>query len=441
MLIYELIIIGLMLFFNAVFAAYEMALASVSAARLEVLRNEKKRGAAEGAFMKSRMEASLAIIQLGITLAGAFAAAIGGAGIAERLTPYLIRSLGIHRFPAEILSIIFFIIPLTFVIMVFAELVPKMLALNNREWVVLRLSPFMKLLYTIANPIISVIETIVKFIVRLVTKLSPLKGVERVHGFYDFRAAVSLARASKLLSARQEKIVLSSALLSTRPVKDIIIPAQDITMIWVGDSLMEALVKAHLDMHTRFPVCREKNDPDTIEGYINFKDIVYSLKTNPKESSLKSIIRAIREIDGDTAISLALEKMIQEKLHIAIVVSKDDKILGMVTLEDILEELVGEIEDEFDYLPTHISPYGGNAWIMGGGLPMTKVFSVIGIDTGHKYVDNKVPTLSEWCAQKAKQPLEGGEIIEDDNIRVVVRKFRRKRVSEALVREEQALNI
>lgn len=430
-----------MLFFNAVFAAYEMALASVTSARLHVMLNEKRRGAAEAVYMKNKIEASLAIIQLGITLAGAFAAATGGAGIGDRLSPFLMRVLNIHHFFAEILSIIFIIIPLTFVIMVFGELVPKMLALQNKEWVVLRLSPLMKFLSAIVNPIISVIEFVVKRIVGLVTKISPLKGIERVHGFYDFRAAVSLATASKLLNPRQEKIVLSSALLSTHPVKDIIIQAQDIAMIWMGDTLMEALIKAHLDMHTRFPVCSEKNNPQTIVGYINFKDIVYALKTNPQEPSLKGIIRAIRKIDGDTPISQALEKMIQEKLHIAIVVSKDDRILGMVTLEDILEELVGEIEDEFDYLPTHISPYGGNAWIMGGGLPMTRVFSVIGIDAGDKYKDTKVPTLSEWCAQNSKHTLEGGEIIDADDIRVIVRKFRRKRVSEALVREEKSLQV
>jgi putative hemolysin len=432
MFIYELIIIILMLFFNAIFAAYEMALASVTSARLEVLKGENKNGATEAIYMKNRMEASLAIIQLAITLAGAFAAATGGAGIGESLSPYLMKHLGIHIIFAEILSLIFLIIPYTFVVMVFGELVPKMLAIQNKERVLLILSPSMKRLSVIANPIISVIEAIVKKIVRMITRLSPLKGVERTHGFYDFRAAVSLARASKLLTARQEQIVLSSALMSQRPVKEIIIPAQDIAMIWMEDSLMDALVKAHLDMHTRFPICRVKNDPQTIEGYINFKDIVYALKTRPTDPSLKGIVRTIRKLEGENTISQALERMIQERLHIAIVTDKDGKILGMVTLEDILEELVGEIEDEFDYLPTHISSCGSDCWIMGGGLPMTRVFSTMGRKFDAQE-SAKVPTLNEWILQKANHSLEGGEVIEDDGIRVVVRKFRRKKVSEALV--------
>jgi putative hemolysin len=432
MLVYELIMIGTMLFFNALFAAYEMALASVTAARLAVLAGEKKRGAAEAFYMKGRLEASLAIVQLGVTLVGAFAAATGGVGIEQRLSPYLIETLKINDFAAEVLSLVFLIIPLTFVIVVFGELVPKILALNNKEWVVLRLSPFMKLLSVIGNPVISVVESVVKWTVKIIMKLSPIKGGEKMPGFYDFRAAVSLARASKLLSARQEKIVLSSALLATRPVKDIIIPMQDISMIWIESSLMDALVKMHLDMHTRFPVCRIMDDPQTIEGYVNFKDIVYTLKANPSEPSLKGITRTIRKIDANISISAALEIMIQEKLHIALVAAGDGTILGMITLEDVLEELVGEIEDEFDYLPSHIQPFG-SAWIMGGGLPMGKVYSTVGFKGEDKYKDIKSPTLSEWCAQKAQKPLEGGEIIESDNLRVVIRKFRRKKVSEVLV--------
>lgn len=421
-----------MLVFNAIFAAYEMALASVTSARLEVLRGENKKGAADAVFMKSRMEASLAVIQLGITLAGAFAAATGGAGIGDSLSPYLMKTFGIHAIFADTLSIVFLIIPFTFVIMIFGELVPKMLALQNRERIVLLLSPNMKRLSVIANPIISIIEGIVKKLVSLVSRLSPASGIEKTHGFYDFRAAVSLARASKLLNARQEKIVLSSALLSQRPVHEIIIPESDIAMIGLEESLMDALVKAHLDMHTRFPVCRVKGDPQTIEGYINFKDIVYALKVRPNDPSLKGIVRTIKKIDGDSTISQALEKMIQEKLHIAIVTGKDGKILGMVTLEDILEELVGDIEDEFDYLPTHVSSCGSDCWIMGGGLPMNKVYAIMG--KGYEVqADAKVPTLNEWILQNANRDLEGGEAIEADGVRAVVRKFRRRKVSEALV--------
>ena len=432
MFVYELSVIILMLVFNAIFAAYEMGLASISRARLAILLGEKKKGAAEAAFMKDRMEASLATIQLGITLVGAVAAATGGSGVEETFVPYLQQKLGISEALSGVLAIAALIIPLTFVIIVFAELVPKMIALNNKEWIVLKLSPFMKILSRVAYPIVSVIEFTVKKIVGLLVRLVHIEPATQRQWLHELKAAVSLARTSKLMGEREEKIVLSAAHLSTHLVRDIVIPAHDISMIYVGDSLPNALVKAHLDMHTRFPVCIKENDPQSIEGYVNFKDIITVLRVNPADPTIRGISRPIKKVNGDTPLSQLLEMMIREKNHIALVTTTEGAVLGMVTLEDIIEELVGEIEDEFDRLPTHIHPYG-SCWIIGGGVPMNTVASTAGLDWSGKFGNGKIPTLAEWCVQKIGHPLEGGEFIESDGLKVIPRKFRRKKLSEATV--------
>jgi len=451
---YELVVIILMLVFNAIFAAYEMGLASISRARLAILFNEKKKGAADAAFMKDKMEASLATIQLGITMVGVVAAATGGAGVEKMFVPYLQHTLGISGTLSGILAIVLLMIPLTFVIIVFGELVPKMLALNNKEWIVLRLSPIMKVLSQAIHPVVSVIEVTVKKVVGLLTLWSGIKPSGQGQWLHELRAAVSLARTSKLMGEREEKIVLAAAHLSTHLVRDILIPAQDISMIYVGSSLTDALIRAHLDMHTRFPVCTKENDPQSIDGYVNFKDIVAALRVNPSDPTIKGITRPIKKVNGDTPLSQLLEAMIREKNHIVIVTSPpkgpaslrrveagevslkadgEGAVLGMVTLEDIIEELVGEIEDEFDRLPTHIHPYGSSCWIVGGGVPMSAVASTAGFDWSNKFTSGKVPTIAEWCVQQTGQPLKGGEVIESDNLRVVPRKFRRKKVSEAMV--------
>lgn len=430
---YELAVIVIMLVFNAVFAAYEMGLASISHARIVLLSNEKKKGAAEAAFMKDKMEASLATIQLGITMVGVVAAATGGAGVQETFVPYLQYSLDISETISRILAIVLLMIPLTFVIIIFGELVPKMLALNNKEWVVLKLSPAMKVLSQIVYPVVSVVEIIVKKMVGLLTRWGGIESSSQGHWLHELRAAVSLARTSKLMGEREEKIVLAAAHLSTHLVRDIMMPAQDISTIYIGSSLSEALVKAHLDMHTRFPVCIKENDPQSIEGYINFKDIVSALRVNPSDPTIKGISRPIKKVSEDMPLSRLLEEMIREKNHIVIVTSSEGTILGMVTLEDIIEELVGEIEDEFDRPPTHIHPYGASCWIVGGGVSMGAVASTAGLDWSSKFGDSKVPTVAEWCAQQVGQPLKGGETIESDGLRVVPRKFRRKKVSEAMV--------
>jgi putative hemolysin len=143
---FELVVIGMMLLFNAIFAAYEMALASVSRSRLSLLLYEKRRGAEAAVFMKDRLEASLAVVQVGITLAGAIAAATGGAGMEETLSPYLEKTWHVSERLADALAIAFLVVPLSCLTIVFAELVPKVFALRNKELVCLKLSPSMKVL-------------------------------------------------------------------------------------------------------------------------------------------------------------------------------------------------------------------------------------------------------------------------------------------------------
>lgn len=430
---FELIIIFLMIAMNAIFAAYEMALASISRAKLTALVQNKRKGAEEAAFMKDRMEASLAVVQVGITFVGAIAAATGGAGVAESVAPFLQNNFGLSKALAEVASLVLLIIPLSCLTIIFAELVPKMYALNNRVWVCLTLSPIMKALSIFAYPVITVFELIVKKLLQLASpKGSKLGRFEDQVGLHELNAAVSMARTSHLIGARQEKIVLSAAQLSVRPIKEIIIPISEISLIPIESTLNDALLRAHLDMHTRFPVYANNNDPQSIQGYINVKDIMVALKLNPLDPTVKGILRPIRTFPDDMAIATVLEAMIQEKLHIAMVAGKDQKIAGMVTMEDIIEEMVGEIEDEFDRLPNQIHPYAGG-WIIGGGVPMTIVLQTVGLQWPPNVLMDPNIKLAEWCHKKLGLHLKGGETIETNGLQIMVRKLRRKKVGEAVV--------
>jgi len=107
-------------------------------------------------------------------------------------------------------------------------------------------------------------------------------------------------------------------------------------------------------------------------------------------------------------------------------------VTGMITLEDIIEDLVGEIEDEFDRLPAHVQPVG-SGWIIGGAASMKVVASTLGIELPLENVSERTPTLTEWVAQKLGRDVEGGEVLSFDNISITVRKLKRRKLAEALV--------
>ena len=424
----EIIVIIITLGLTGVFVAYEMALASVSRARLHVLEGRKVKGAAAAVFMKDNMEASLAVMQLSMTLLSSVAAATGGLSAAGLLSPYLVGHWGVPHAWATIISLVVIVIPLSAVTIVFAELVPKMLALKNRERVCLGLAPVMKRLCRAFGPVVRVLERMVKWIIATFFKRFSSPGEES--GLHELRAAAALARTSRLIGAREEKIVVAAAQLSTRLVKEIIIPTSDICTVSMMATLSEALIRAHMDMHTRFPVCTVENDRQTIQGYINFKDIMAALKLNPSDPTVKGIVRPIRSVEGDVTIAHALETMIQDNLHIMLGRMKDRGVIGMITLEDIIEELVGDIEDEFDRFPSHVHPYSGG-WIVGGGVTM----GVLARETGVPLPPDAVPGMRffDWCARYKEGYFEGGETIEAGGLVVVIRKLRRRKVGEAAV--------
>ena len=128
----EISIVTLMVAVNAVFAAYEIALASVSLSRLQVLANEHRRGAAAALYMKDEIEKSLAVVQLGITLVGLIAGATGGASATDDISPWL-QSFGLKPGTADVLAIVFVVVPLTAVTIVLGELVPKLLRCGTRN--------------------------------------------------------------------------------------------------------------------------------------------------------------------------------------------------------------------------------------------------------------------------------------------------------------------
>ncbi|MBI4350838.1 MAG: DUF21 domain-containing protein [Elusimicrobia bacterium] len=419
-----------MLAFNGFFAAYEMALASVSKPRLRHLKEKGVPGAAAAQFMKERMEASLSLIQLGITLAGAIAAATGGAAVNEYLSPALSERLALSLVTAEILGLTLFVLPLSFLTITFGELVPKIFAIENKEFILFHFSPFFRAIYVLVSPVLQVFEIAIKGIITVINAILPArKNHHEKAALAELRLAAAQARDESLIGKMEEQIVNSAAALALRKVEELMIPVSAISYIPAGMSLSEAMIRAHMDLHTRFPVTKWDDNPGEIVGYINFKDIVNALKMQAKSPDVAGITRPIHKIPEGTAVPKALEEMISKSVHMAVITGADGKVLGLLTLEDIIAQLVGTIKDEYDHLPSYLYPAGGGL-MAGGGADMAEILRRLDLnpDTGNV-------SLAVWVERQLKRHPRGSELLKHGQVRILVRKTRRHKVSEAFIRK------
>lgn len=426
----ELIVVLAMVMVNGVFAAYEIALASVSLPRLQLLVSDNRRGASAALVMKDGIEKSLAVVQLGITLVGLIAGATGGASATEDIAPQL-GALGLSESLAELLAIALVVVPLTAITIVVGELLPKLFALRNTEWVCLALSPLMRFFSISVWPVVWLLEFsatgLMDFSERFWRPGPHADSRAEAAELLELRAIASMARTSSLIGAREENIILGAARLASRPLREIQLPAAHIRMLALGDSLAETLIAAHVDLHTRFPVTERPGDPQAIVGYVTFKDIVNALKLSPGEPSIRGILREITSLSADMPISQALETLLKEHTHIAVVRSATGTVEGLITLEDIVEELVGDIQDEHDQLPVHVVR-SGSGWIVGGGAKLSRIRELTSFELSSS---PESLNLSHWIIERLRAVPVGSEIIRDGAVRVQVRKVRQQRVLEA----------
>jgi putative hemolysin len=210
-------------------------------------------------------------------------------------------------------------------------------------------------------------------------------------------------------------------------VRELVIPIDQVVTLSTAQSLSRAIIAAHLDAHTRFPVC-EDGDRDRVVGYVNFKEMIYSMSTNPADPSLNGIIRPVHFVAPDRPATELMQVFLDEHKHIAIVRDGAGRSLGLVTLEDMMKEMLGELGDEFDRLPKSVHAPSGGIFMFGGGVTMNEVSAALGgvLPAGPS-------TLAAWLEEQIGQPPTGGQTIKHDGADILVRRVRRGRVFEASV--------
>ncbi|MCP5467996.1 MAG: DUF21 domain-containing protein [Deltaproteobacteria bacterium] len=316
-------------------------------------------------------------------------------------------------------GVIAFSIIFSFTILIFTEILPKTIGVEYRVRLALILALPLNFLAKLMHPLI--------IMARWISLPFTRKNKQKSMALDELRSLAAYARLSKEIGAYQEKIIQEASKLSQKNAEQIMIPASEIIYFESEKSMEELIIRAHLDPHTRFPICNE-GDINQIVGYINFKELLFLAKNNPSNPSLEGIIRPVRFISPEIELHKLLRIFIEEHIHIAIVKDNEGKTLGLVTLEDIIEEFLGDIEDEFDRLPKMVHALSGGVWMVGGGVSWKRLSKTL-----HFPVDNFNGNLSEWLIKNSQEPLKTGDKITHHRLDFVIRRIRRGKVFEVTI--------
>ena len=328
----EFAVVLVCLALNAVLACIEMAFVSVGRPLLRQMAVGGNGDARRLLALRENPERTLSVLQIGITLVGVISAAVGGAGAQESLAPWLVAHGSLTKPVAELVSILLIVVPLTVLSVVVGELVPKTVALKRPMSIALFSSRWLAVADALLAPIVSVMEWLTKQILRIFFwRLKPERSGEGDN-------AVELSG----LSAMHRQYVLNLVQLEKKQVRDVMVPWDKAITIQSTLSLAEASAAFTSSGHSRIPVL----DGTDLRGFLYAKEFMFFCATGHDDwTSILRPVLAVRETNS----LLGVMRLMQEKRnHLSLVYSADRRLIGIVTLEDILEEVVGEIYDEGD---------------------------------------------------------------------------------------------
>ena len=339
----ELFVIVLLVFLNAVFVAAEIALVTVRRTRIDQLIDEGRRGATRVRELTAQPGRFLAVIQLGITFIGFLAAAFAGASLADGLVTFF-EGIPALRPYATALGLLIVTALLSFFTIVFGELVPKTIALSRPERYALLLAAPVDVIGRILRPIVWALEQVTNFVNRLL-------GVGDVDqnqiSTEELKLLVERGGEQGILEAEEEQMIHAVIELGDRRVHEVMVPRIAMAAVPVSASIDEAIGTIVEEGHSRIPVYEES--VDEIVGILYAKDLLpYFRESSTERPELRSLLRTPVYIPESMTVDDLLHEFQRRKVHIAIVLDEYGGTAGLVTIEDLLEEIVGEIQDEYD---------------------------------------------------------------------------------------------
>jgi len=406
----EIILIIALLILNGIFSAGEMAIVSSRKSKIkEMMKSEENKQANALFDMKENPEKFLSAVQIGITLFGTLASAIGGVLAVQYVEPLFKNIPFIGRF-ADTIALALIVLIMTYLFLVFGELVPKYIGMNYREKVALKIAP----LFELTSKLFFIFVNFLTFSTMFVVKGLNLKKGEEHIGEGEIKILLEEGRRKGIFDKTEEELIHGVFEFADRSVKEIMLPKPNIYSINIDDSKDIVLEYIVTNEFSRYPVY--KDYPDNIIGIVYQKDITRQMWQKNEPFNLQKILKKPFFVPDTMEISRLLKEMQKKRTHMAIVVDEYGATVGIVTLEDIMEEIFGEIMDETD-VDDLIERRKDGAFIIDGSYSIRDLNNKLQLDLEES---PDYETLGGFILTKLQGIARGGEVIYHGSYRFTI---------------------
>jgi CBS domain containing-hemolysin-like protein len=372
----QILAIFFLVFLNGFFVASEFAIVKVRSSQLDALIEEGNRQAKFARHVTTHLDAYLSATQLGITLASLGLGWLGEPFLAAMVSPIFVR-FEINN-PALLHTICFVIAfsTITFLHIVLGELTPKSLAIRKSVGTTLWVSRPLEWFYVIFKPAIWVLNGTANKVLKYFFRIDPVSETELAHSEEELRVILTESEQAEEVSPLGREILMNALDMKRRVVRDIMTPRGDVVYLNTEDSFEENLELAQRSRHTRFPL--SEGHLDNTIGLVHIKDILMLVREeNP---SLADIKRELFPVPEMMPLERLLTYFLSKHAHIALVVDEYGGTVGMVTLDNVLEELVGDIQDEFDAEKPEYRKIAEDEFVVDGLLGLYELKDLVGLD-------------------------------------------------------------
>lgn len=424
----EIIVIAVLIVINGLFSMIEMAVVSSNKNKLSNLSENGDERA--NIVMKLMSEPSnfLSTIQVGITLAGMFTAGQATQVFSQRLRPVFER-LGLASGTAQSISIVVITLIISYFTLVFGELIPKRIALQRTEEIALKGAKPIRTVSKITKPFVKLLSGSTVFFGRMfgIHKDS----IEEEISIEEIRTMIEVGKEKGVINQTERDMLDGIFEFDNKLAREVMTPRTDVAMVDISDEPEKIIRLVTYGRYSRIPVYED--EPDNIIGIIVLKDLYRELISRGQVEDIRSILRPAMFIPETKHIDELFKQMQGTNNHFAILIDEYGGFSGIVTIEDLLEEIVGNIFDEHDLSFKEINKIGVDTYIVDALVPIAQLNDdlFLSLDT------ENAETIGGYFIEKLGRVPKKGDYISDEEINMEVLHIRGKRIKDLkIVRKE-----